>query len=578
MEPVDPVTRQVIHNALASAADEMGTGLFRTAYSTVVRDVLDFSTSLCDTDGQQIAQGVTIPLHLGTVLYAMKRLLEKFAGDIDDGDIFILNDPFDGGMHLPDIYIAQPVFYQGTRIGFAVATAHHLDVGGRLPGSSACDNIEIFQDGLRIPWLKLYRRGEPNVGVFALLEANVRVPQMTLGDLRAQLSACHIGRNAIEQIADRYGVETFRRCAADLLDYTERLVRAEIASWPDGSVTFADHLDGDGCPDSAGPVRIQCTVTIEGDTLTFDFAGTDPQVRGALNSTYSFTASCAALCVRSVLRQPVPNTAGLFRPLRVIAPPGTIVHGRMPAASSMRGVTGFRTVDVIFGALAQLLPDRVLAACEGGNSLVIIGGHRAGSGQRYVYYELVCGTWGARPDRDGNDGLGNPAIIASNIPVEEAECNYPIRIDRYGLVRDTGGSGKFRGGMAIERSWRLLQGDASLLIRSDRRDHRPYGLHGGHPGAPSISVLSSDDGLRQVLPPMISTSITQSQTIYHRQPGGGGFGDPLQRDPQAVAADVKNDRVSPEAARTEYGVVLDAVTCQVDVEATRSLRDAGGPA
>lgn len=567
MAGVDPITREILRNALAAAADEMAMALYRTAYSTIVRDCLDYSTSLCDAEGQMIAQGVTIPLHLGAVPFAMETLLAKYGDDMEEGDIFILNDPFEGGMHIPDIFIVQPIFWRGTRVAFAVSTAHHLDLGGRLPGSSACDNTEIFQEGLRIPWLKLYRRGVEDEAIFALIRTNVRVPQMTIGDLRAQLAACHIGARAVEDLIGRYGAATFRDCAVDLIDYTERLVRAEIASWPDGSHSFVDHMDSDGV--GGPPVRLQVEISVRGDGLRADFTGTDPQVRGAINNTLSFTASVVALCVRAVLREDIPNTAGMFRPLEIIAPPGTVVNGVMPAASSMRGITGFRLADTVFGALAGLLPDRVMAAGEGGNTLVIIGGQRADR-QPYVYYELLSGTWGGRPDRDGNDGLCNPANVASNIPVEQAECEYPVRVERYGLVDDSGGAGRFRGGLAIERSWRLLEGQAHLAIRSDRRDHLPYGLCGGSSGTPSINTLYRADRA-QTLPTMISTTISADEVIYHRQASGGGWGDPLLRAPAAVARDVGDDKVSAAAARDQYGVVLDEQLA-VDEVATVALR------
>lgn len=569
MIETDPITREIVKNALASAADEMAVALYRTAYSTVVRDCLDFSTSLCQADGEMIAQGVTIPLHLGSIPYAMETLFAKFGDDIEPEDVFILNDPFDGGMHIPDIFIVKPIFWEGERVAFAVTTAHHLDLGGRLPGSSACDNTEIFQEGLRIPWLKLFRRGEADESIFTLLRANVRVPQMTIGDLRAQLAACHIGERAVCDLIERYGKETFTHCAADLIDYTERLVRAEIASWPDGSHTFADHMDSDGV--GGPPVRLQVTVTVKGDGLTADFTGSAPQVRGALNNTLSFTASVVGLCVRSVLREAdVPNTAGMFRPLEIIAPEGTVVHGAMPAASSMRGITGFRLVDTVFGALAGLLPDRVLAAGEGGNSLIIIGGQRP-EGAPYVYYELMSGTWGGRPDRDGNDGLCNPANVASNIPVEQAESEYPIRVERYGYVPDSGGAGQFRGGLAVEREWRLLEGEAHLAIRSDRRLHPPYGLYGGKRGTPSNTILYHQDG-EEVLPTMVSTTIKAGERVYHRQAGAGGWGAPLKRSPAAVADDVRNGKVSAEAARIDHGIVVAEASGEVDEAATGTRR------
>ncbi len=566
-QKTDPITLAIVQHALASAADQMALSLYRTAYSTIVRDCLDFSTSLCDAEGQMIAQGVTLPHHIASVPFAMRTLLKKYGHEIDPGDVFILNDPFDGGMHIPDIFVVRPVFWKDRRVGFAVSTAHHADLGGRLPGSAACDNTEIFQEGLRIPWLKLYRRGRPDEAIFGLLASNVRIPEMTLGDLRAQLAATHIGVSSVLKLIERYGLETFQACCRDLLAYTERLVRSEIASWPDGSSSFTDYMDSDGV---GGPaVRLQVTLTVSGDTLTADFSGTAPQVPGGINCTLSFTTSVVAVCLRSVIQADIPNTAGMFKPLKVIAPEGTVANATMPAASSMRGVTGFRLSDTVRGALAGLLPDRVFAAGEGGNSLLIFGGKRS-EGKPYVFYELVTGTWGGRPDRDGNDGLCNPSNVAGNIPVEQAESEYPLCIERYGLVRDSGGAGRFRGGLAIERKWRLLAGESTLSIRSDRRDHRPYGLSGGEPGAPSLSERAGADGV-EILPTMISTSIRNGDSVYHRLAGGGGWGDPLTRDPAAVARDVRNDKVSSGRARQDYGVVLDSGG-QVDRLATDKLR------
>ncbi len=569
MLKIDPITSEILRSALASAADEMAMALYRTSRSTIVRDALDFSTSLADSSGEMIAQSVTIPLHMGAVPYAMETLFNKFGGQMEDGDIFILNDPFDGGMHIPDIFIVKPVFWEGTRIAFAIATAHHLDLGGRLPGSSASDNTEIFQDGFRIPWMKLFRRGAPEHSILELLAANIRVPELTLGDLEAQLSAVHIGQRAVLDLVRRYDIQTFLVCAHSLLDYTEQLVRAEIATWPKGTFSFTDYLDSDGC---GGPrTKIHVQLTVVGDTLAADFTGTDPQVRGALNCTLGFAASGVGMCVRAVMREQIPNNSGMFRPIRVTAPVGTVVNVQMPGASSMRGITGFRVIDAVFGALAQMLPDRVMAAGEGGNTLVIFGSERTG-GSRYVFYELLSGTWGGRPDRDGNDGLCNPANVASNIPIEQAESEYPIRIETYGLVCDSGGAGRFRGGMAVVREWRHLgNSEASLVIRSDRRQHRPYGLHGGHPGAPSNNILRTAN-LQTVLPTLISTVIQPGEVIFHQMAGGGGWGDPMTRDPNSVAEDVRDERVSVEAARVLYGVQLGKDGLTVDLVGTNRLR------
>ena len=568
---IDPVTREIIQNALASAEDEMAMALYRTAYSTIVRDCLDYSTSLCNAEGEMIAQGVTTPLHLGSIPFAMKSLFRKYKENMFPEDIFILNDPFDGGMHIPDIFIVKPIFWEKEITAFAVSTAHHLDLGGRLPGSSACDNTEIFQDGLRIPWLKLYNQGKPDEALFTILRTNVRVPRMTIGDVRAQMSACTIGERAIHEIIQRYGLKTFTNCTTALIAYTETLLRREIESWPDGNYSFTDYMDSDGV--GGPPVRLHVKITIKGDSLTADFTGSEKQVRGAINCTLSFTASVVALCIRSVMQEDIPNTAGLFRPLRIVAPAGTVVNGEMPAASSMRGITGFRLIDAVFGALASILPHRVFAASEGGNTLVIIGGQREQQAQvtPYVYYELLSGTWGARPDRDGNDGLCHIANVSANIPIEQAECEYPIRIKRYGFVKDSGGAGQFRGGLAIEREWHLLEGKAHLAIRSDRRDHPPYGLYGGKPGRGSTNQLK-ESTREQVLPTMISTSMKQNESIYHRQAGGGGWGSPLSRLPQSVQRDVINDKVSIEAARSDYGVIIKEDTLEIDESRTKELR------
>jgi N-methylhydantoinase B len=565
---VDPVTQQIVANALASIADEMATTIFRTAHSTVVRDGMDFSAALTNPAGDTVAQAVTIPFHLGSIPTAMESLLAHYGDRLLPGDVYAMNDPFDGGMHLQDIFVFKPVFHDGEHVGFACATAHHGDIGGRLPGSSACDNTEIFQEGIRLPWLRLYAEGEPVEDVFKIICANVRIPRMTLGDLGAQVAACTVAERALLALAERHGVERLAALQATLVDHTERLVRSEIAAWPDGTATFTDYLDSDGIETCAVPIT--ATVTIAGDEITADLTESAPMVRGSLNSTRSFVQACVYQAVRSALEGEVPNTSGAFRPIHVLTRPGTVAEVVMPGASSMRGVTGFRVLDAVNGALAQLLPDRVPAAGEGGNTLAIFGGERP-EGGRYVFYELVVGTWGATPVADGNDGVTNPASLAANIPVEVAESEFPIRIERYGLVPDTGGAGLHRGGLAVERVWRCLTPETSLIVRSDRGVHPPYGLAGGEPGATAENLLRRTDGNEERLPGMFSIVIGEGDVYEHRMAGGGGFGDPLAREPARVAADVADGKVSVAAARERYGVVVseDGV---VDDGATESLR------
>lgn len=547
---VDPVTLQIVGNALASIADEMATTIFRTAHSSVVRDGMDFSASICDARGRTVAQAVTVPFHLGSIPVAMEALLERYDGRMSPGDVFLMNDPFDGGIHLQDLFVFKPVFLAGELVGFTCTTAHHGDVGGRLPGSSACDNTEIFQEGIRLPWLKLYAEGEPVEDVFKIVEANVRIPRMTFGDLGAQVAACSVAERELVLLAERHGTAHLAELLEALIDHTERLVRQEIATWPDGTASFTDYLGSDGI--DVCDVPIVAHVTIAGDEVTADLTDSAPMVRGALNSTRSFVQACVYQAVRAALTVEVPNTAGAFRPIHVLTKPGTVAEVVMPGASSMRGVTGFRVLDAVNGALAQLLPDRVAAAGEGGNTLAIFGSERP-EGGRFVFYELVVGTWGATPEADGNDGLTNPASLAANVPVEVAESEYPILVERYGLVPDSGGAGKHRGGLAVERVWRCLTPGTSLIVRSDRAKHAPYGLAGGRPGAVSSNVLVRPDGAEETLPPMFSTEIEAGDVYVHRTAGGGGWGDPRERDPAAIADDVLNEKVTPEAALRDYG-------------------------
>jgi N-methylhydantoinase B/oxoprolinase/acetone carboxylase alpha subunit len=545
---VDPITQEIVGNALASIADEMATTIFRTAHSTVVRDGMDFSAALCDANGETVAQAVTVPFHLGSVPHAMETLRAKWGERMRPGDVFVMNDPFDGGIHLQDIFVFKPVYLHGGLIGFATTTAHHGDVGGRLPGSAACDNTEIFQEGIRLPWLKLYEEGEPVHTVFEVIRANVRIPRMTLGDLSAQVAATTVAERALQELAHRYGPERLAGLMTGLIEHTERLVRQEIAGWPDGTATFTDYLDSDGIV--MREVPITATVTIEGDEITADLTESSPMVAGALNSTRSFIQACVYQAVRSALEVEIPNTSGAFRPIHVLTKPGTIAEVVMPGASSMRGVTGFRALDAVNGALAQLIPERVPAAGEGGNTLAVFGAERP-DGSRFIYYELIVGTWGGTPEDDGNDGVTNPASLAANIPVEVAETEFPILIERYGLVPDSGGAGKHRGGLAVERVWRCLTPNTSLIVRSDRAAHPPYGLQGGSPGTVSSNLLIRADGSEERLPSMFSITIQAGDVYVHRTAGGGGWGDPAERDPQKHAEDLADGKVTTGVGSTE---------------------------
>ena len=564
----DPLTRELVKNALGSLVDEMAYTVVQTAHSEIVKDVMDFSTACCDADGRMLAQGKTIAMHLGAVPEAMAAIRGAYGDDVRPGDVFVLNDPYEGGMHLPDVFIIKPVFVGPRLFGWTLAVGHQTDMGGRVPGSNASDSTEIFQEGLRIPPLKLYDAGTPDRTLIRLLEKNVRVPGRVLGDWGAQLAACRIGEQGMLGLVDRCGVDNLRGYFDDLLDYTERMVRAEIASWPDGEYAFTDYLDGDGFDER--PIPIAVKLTVDGETLTADYTGSAPQVRGAINATLSFTQSCTYLSVRNMIREDIPNNDGFFRPIRVIAPERSVVNVSLPGAVAARAQTGYRIVDAMFGALAQIVPSRVPAAGEGGNTVVCLSGRREDLSP-FIVVDMLCGAWGGRATADGIDGVTNPAQNLSNTPIEILERQHPVRVERYGFVTDTAGAGRFRGGMGIERQYRMLAADGGLLqLRSDRSEHAPWGLDGGGAGATSSNVLLDVDGTERALPNKVTMDLAPGQGIRHRMAGAGGYGDPLTRDPSRVLEDVLDERISVGYARDRHGVVIRDGS--VDADATAALR------
>ncbi len=568
--PIDPIEFELFKNALFSIADEMALTICRTTYSSVLRDSMDFSTAFADRDGKLVAQGLTLPGHLGSIPTALEVVVERYGATMVDGDVFAMNDPFDGGMHLPDIFVFKPLFVDGKRVAFAATICHHTDVGGRVAGSNAADSTEIYQEGLRIPALHLYRAGVRNDTLFALIETNVRVPVKVLGDLRAQLAACHIAERQFADLVRRYGTAKVTRYMAEVIDYAERLTRAAVAELPDGEVSFEDWIDDDGI-DVGQPIRLFCTMKKQGDRMTVDWTGSSPQVKGAINNTLSYTKAASYCAIRSVLPGDIPNNEGVFRVIDVVAPSGTIANAVLPAACAARGLTGFRMVDCAFGALAMLVPDRVFAASDGGNTGISIGGYHADR-KPFIFVDFACGTWGGRPWADGLEGNANMLANMASVSVEVIEAEYPVQITAYELLPDRMGAGQFRGGAPYTRSYRFLEEEAVLQIRSDRRTFRPYGLHGGHPGQPSRNQLTHD-GATQDLPSKFTMTIRQGDVFRHDLAGAGGWGDPLQRDPAAVLKDVRNELLSVENAARDYGVVVLAAPWRVDEPASEALRE-----
>ncbi len=570
---IDPITFAVIKNGLDSIVDEMAYDVIRTARSEIVKDVMDYSAAICDRHGNMIAQAKTVALHLGAVPEAMGVVLDHYGDTLAAGDAVILNDPYQGGMHLPDIFMFMPIFHDGELQGFTVVICHHTDVGGRVAGSNASDSTEIFQEGLRIPALKLFEAGEPNTTLLKLIEKNVRLPDRVIGDLKAQFAACRTGAREMGKLFGRYGAGAAQAYFAELLDYAERMTREEIRKWPDGTYRFTDYIDDDGFGDT--PLPISVAITVHGDSLTVDYDGSAPQVPAALNSTKSYTNSCTYLSVRCVLKGDIPNNAGVFRAIEVKAPEASIVNPRLPAACAARALTGYRVVDAMFGALAKIVPDRVPAAGEGGNTVVCLGGYR-NDGSPFIIVDMICGAWGGRPDKDGIEAITNPSQNLSNTPVETLESQHPVRVEEYALVPDSCGPGKWRGGLGIVRSYRLLADEAGLQLRADRMKIRPYGLAGGGEATAAVNEIETAAGEKVVLPSKINRRMGRDDVVRHIQPGGGGFGDPHAREPARVARDVWNGKISADFAREHHLVAVDPVTGTLDAQATENLRRGGG--
>jgi len=566
---VDPITFAVIKSGLDSIADDMAYTVVRIARSEIVKDVMDFSAAICAADGQMVAQAKTIAQHLGAIPEAMESVLSFYGDDLNEGDVVIMNDPYHGGMHLPDIFMFMPIFEGGKRRAFAVVICHHTDVGGRVPGSNASDSTEIYQEGLRIPPLKLYERGVLNRTLERLIKINVRVPDRVWGDLSAQFAAAQVGKRGLEKLMQRYGADEVGDYMTELLDYAERMTREEIRTWPKGTWHFTDHIDDDGFSDDPIPIKVAITVRDDG-TLFVDYTGSSPQVRGALNSTLSFTHSLTYLSVRCVLAKDLPNNVGMFRCVEVKVPEASVLNPVMPGPCAARALTGYRVFDTMLGALAQIVPDKVPAAGEGGNSVICISGLRPNR-QPFIIVDMICGAWGGRPNKDGLEAVTNASQNLSNMPVEVMEAEHPVRIEEYAFVQDSCGAGRYRGGVGIRRSYRILASEALLQMRTDRVKFLPYGLAGGEPGGPSRNFMI-EGGVQRALPGKITTRVASDTVIIHEQAGAGGFGDALERDPQAVLEDYLDEKISARFAEERYAVVFQKG--EVDPIRTAALRAA----
>ena len=543
----DPVELEIFKNLYHSIAEEMGAALRRTAFSPNIKERRDYSCAIFDTAGEVIAMGDHMPVHLGSMPMSVRAAID--AGTMEPGDMVMLNDPFRGGTHLPDITLVAPVYVESRRLrgrvvrthtspDFYVASrAHHADVGGAYPGSMGLCR-EIYQEGVRIPPVKLMRGGVMNVDVLSLLLNNVRTPEEREGDLGAQIAACHTGAERLREVCSRYGVDRAKRAASDLLDYSEELMRAFLERVPAGEYQAEDFLDSDGI--SEGPVKIAVTLRRAVwdrvsdpvarrrramlPMITVDFSGSDPQVEGSVNAVAAITYSACFYVFRCLLAEDVPAAAGLMRPIQVIAPEGTIVNARPPAAVAGGNVeTSQRIVDTLLRALAKAIPDRIPAAASGTMNNLTIGGIDPRTGAPFAYYETIAGGMGARPGKAGVSGVHTHMTNSLNTPAEALEYAYPLRVRQYSLRPQSGGEGMFRGGDGIVREIEVLA-DCEVTLLADRRSRGPWGLAGGSDGAPGKVFITRHDRSVETMPAKFSTRLRKGERITIETPGGGGCG------------------------------------------------------
>ena len=568
---VDPITLGVIWGALQSIAVEIGTTVHKTAYSEQAREGQDFSVAVFDAHGRMVAQGPYSPGHMGAMSFAVKNALAVHpASTLKPGDAILLNDPLLGSGHLPDFFITQPAFHDGALIGFAVNILHHTDVGGSRPGSQAVEGIfDYYQEGLRIPPTKVWSGYEENAAVVGIIAANTRTPEKVLGDLRAQRSALRVGELRLEELAARYGRDVLASSMDEILARTEANMRAAIREIPDGVYTFEDFMDDWG-PDTE-PLRVAVTVTVDGERMDIDYDGSSPQTASGVNSYINYTRSYSYAAVKCLTDPFGPMNEGALRPIHVSAPEGSFLNPRPPAGGGPRAIICYRTFEAVIGALAQAVPARVAAAASHMANPTFGGWDRARK-RRFVAYELVLSGTGARASKDGCEAMAW-AFNASNIPVEAQEANQPIVVERFALIPDSAGPGRFRGGCGIRRDMRFLADEGKLTNLSDRQRFAPFGVFGGEPGALGRTVINPGERER-VVHGKASGAFAYGDVISFQQSGAGGYGDPLERDPARVLEDVLDEYVSMDAARTRYGVVITGtgMELRVDDAATIALR------
>lgn len=575
---VDAVTVEIIGNLLLSIAEEVTTVIIKSAYSTNIKERRDVSTGIVDPDGNMVAQAENLAIHLGSLLTFVKELYKKHPKEtIRPGDMFIGNDPYNGGgNHLPDIVIAAPAFEGDTMIGWVVNMAHHSDIGGKIPGSTSGDAVSIFQEGLKLPIVRICKNDKVLDNVMDLILANTRVPKERYGDLIAQISANRVGVHRLKDAFKRYDVMLLD-CMDELQNYAERRLRAVIRNLKDGVYKFTDYMDnaGEKYPD---PLPISVTITIKDDFIDFDFTGTCDQVEAPINVPYNSLLATVFYSLKALIGPDIPSNAGIYRAFRVYAPPGCLVCPTHPAPVGVMIDTCQRLPDVIFGALAPVVPERIVAGCNGACTSVVFTGMLENNPDHfYIYHEAIAGGSGASKHADGLSGVQVHMTNTSNMPVEALEIEFPIiLIKKYELRKDSGGAGQFRGGLGIAREFEIIGEGVSCTCLGDRHKFSPWGLEGGKDGAGGAFYRVLPDGTEIRLSNKCSNyPVNKGDIIRVLTPGSGGYGNPLKRPAEKVLRDVCENKVSLDSARNDYKVAIvcdDNENFVIDEAKTAKLR------
>ena len=549
---LDPIRLEIIANGLRSIADECFVALMRSAYSTNIKERKDHSIAIVDRQGRLVVQAaLTLPIHIASMGGLMKHVLEKFGGDIREGDIFVANDPHTaGGTHLPDINYAMPIFIDGDLVAFVCNIAHHADIGGMVPGSMAGGMSEIYQEGLRIPVVRLFNQGVLQQDIMDILMLNVRVPEERQGDHNAQIASCRLGERRFKEVVGVHGLPSVLTAFDEIISRTNKRMKDTIAQIPDGVYEFKDYMDSDGLATYDIPICLK--LTVQGDRIHLDFAGTSPQVKGNINTTMNAVQASVNYALIAALDSEMPSNQGVLDAVDIDCEPGTVLNCVFPAPVAARAHACQRVIDIVLGALSQAIPDKVIAAANGANTTAVFSGVDPRNGKPYLYFETIGGGMGARATKDGKDGVQVGITNTSNLPVESIEQEYPLRVEEYGFVEDSGGAGQFRGGMGLRRVLTPVDHECVFNGAGERFRYQPWGLFGGKPGASGQFTIEDSDGKRRLDDKPNEVEVKIGSKITVETPGAGGYGKPADRDQDALRRDTQSGKYSDKFMQKNF--------------------------